>query len=144
MILIEVNMWAVLVAALAHVGIGFVWYSPYVFGKIWIRLMGFNVDTSEGRAAWEERQKNMGKTFTLTAMGALIMSYVLAYFMEMFFVDTIADAVRIGFIAWLGFIATTSFVTVLFSGKSKKLWAIDNCYPLFSMLVMSVIFVLWQ
>lgn len=144
MILIEVNMWAVLVAALAHVGIGFVWYSPYVFGKVWTRLMGFSVETPEGLAAWEERQKHMGKTFTLTAMGALILSYALAYFMEMFFVDTITDALRLGFIVWLGFIATTSFVGVLFSGKSKKLWAIDNCYPLVSMLMMSVIFALWR
>jgi len=144
MIPIEVNIWAVLVAAVAHMVIGFVWYSPAFFGKVWISLTGFNVETPEGQVAWEERQKSMSKTWILTVLGALIMAYALAYFMGMFFVETVTDALQIGFIAWLGFIATTSFINTLFTGKSKKLWAIDNCYPLVSMLVMSVIIVLWQ
>jgi len=59
-------------------------------------------------------------------------------------VETVMDALQVGFIAWLGFIATTSFINTLFTGKSKKLWAIDTCYSLVSMLIMSVIFVLWQ
>ncbi|MDP3957691.1 MAG: DUF1761 domain-containing protein [bacterium] len=143
MIPIEVNMSAVLVAAVAHMFIGFVWYSPAFFGKVWISLMGFNVETPEGKVAWEERQKSMSKTWILTVLGALIMAYALAYFMGMFFVETVMDALQIGFIAWLGFIATTSFINTLFTGKSKKLWAIDTCYPLVSMLVMSVIIALW-
>lgn len=139
----DINIWAVLMAATAHVIIGFVWYSPALFGKVWIKLMGFNVDTPEGKTAWEERQKSMNKTWILTVLGALLMAYALAYFMGMFIVETLGKALFIGFIAWLGFIATTSFINTLFTGKSKKLWAIDNCYPLVSMLVMSVIIVLW-
>ena len=140
----DINTGAVLMAVVAHMFIGFVWYSPVFFGKAWISLMGFNVDTPEGKVAWEERQKSMSKTWILTVLGAFIMAYALAYFMGMFFVETVMDALQVGFIAWLGFIATTSFINTLFTGKSKKLWAIDTCYPLVSMLIMSVIFVLWQ
>jgi len=140
----DINTGAVLMAAVAHMFIGFVWYSPVFFGKAWISLMGFNVDTPEGKVAWEERQKRMSKTWILTVLGAFIMAYALAYFMGMFFVETVMDALQVGFIAWLGFIATTSFINTLFTGKSKKLWAIDTCYSLVSMLIMSVIFVLWQ
>ncbi|OGI18970.1 MAG: hypothetical protein A3J06_04565 [Candidatus Moranbacteria bacterium RIFCSPLOWO2_02_FULL_48_19] len=140
----DINTGAVLMAAVAHMFIGFVWYSPVFFGKAWISLMGFNVDTPEGKVAWEERQKSMSKTWILTVLGAFIMAYALAYFMGMFFVETVMDALQVGFIAWLGFIATTSFINTLFTGKSKKLWAIDTCYSLVSMLIMSVIFVLWQ
>ena len=140
----DINTGAVLMAVVAHMFIGFVWYSPALFGKAWISLMGFNVDTPEGKVAWEERQKSMSKTWILTVLGAFIMAYALAYFMGMFFVETVMDALQVGFIAWLGFIATTSFINTLFTGKSKKLWAIDTCYPLVSMLIMSVIFVLWQ
>jgi len=140
----DINTGAVLMAAAVHMAIGFVWYSPVFFGKAWISLMGFNVDTPEGKVAWEERQKSMSKTWILTVLGAFIMAYALAYFMGMFFVETVMDALQVGFIAWLGFIATTSFINTLFTGKSKKLWAIDTCYSLVSMLIMSVIFVLWQ
>lgn len=144
MLSIEVNMWAVLAAAVAHMFIGFVWYSPAFFGKAWIRLMGWNIDTPDGKAEWEKRQESMSKTWAFTVLGALIMAYALAYFMQMFFVETTLDALWVSFIAWLGFIATTSFINVLFTGKSKKLWAIDTCYPLVSLLVMSIIFALWQ
>ena len=140
----DINTGAVLMAAAVHMAIGVVGYSPVFFGKAWISLMGFNVDTPEGKVAWEERQKSMSKTWILTVLGAFIMAYALAYFMGMFFVETVMDALQVGFIAWLGFIATTSFINTLFTGKSKKLWAIDTCYPLVSMLIMSVIFVLWQ
>lgn len=140
---IEVNIWAVLVASIIHIVIGFVWYSPAFFGKAWIKLMGFNIDTVEGKTAWEKREKDMNKTWILTVLGALILSYALAYFVGMFSAVTVVDALQIGFVAWLGFIATTSFIGTLFAGKSKELWAIDNCYPLISMLLMSILFVLW-
>lgn len=140
----DINIWAVLVAAVVHIVIGFVWYSPALFGKAWILLMGWNIETLDGKAEWEKRQKDMNKTWIFTVLGALILSYALAYFVSMFFAETVGDALRLGFIAWLGFIATTSFINTVFTGKSKKLWAIDNGYPLVSMLVMSVIFVLWQ
>lgn len=144
MLTTEVNIWAVIVAAIVHMVVGFVWYSPYFFGKQWIKLMGWNVYTPEGKSGWEKRQKDMNKTWLFTVSSAFIMAYCLAYFMGMFFVETVPGALWMGFIAWFGFIATTSFVNTVFTGKSKKLWAIDNCYPLLSMLIMSVIFVLWQ
>lgn len=137
-------MFAVVVGAVVHMAVGFVWYSPAFFGKQWTKLMGWNVDTPDGLAEWEKRQKDMSQTWMLSVLGALILSYALAYFMDMFAVKTVSSALQIGFIAWLGFIATTSFINALFTGKSKMLWAIDNCYPLISMFIMSVIFVLWQ
>jgi hypothetical protein len=140
----DINVYAVVVGALVHMAVGFVWYSPAFFGKQWTKLMGWNVDTPRGLAEWEKRQKSMGQTWILSVLGAFILSYALAFFLGMFFVDTVTVALQIGFVAWLGFIATTSFINTLFTGKSKVLWAIDNCYPLISMLIMSVIFVLWQ
>jgi predicted transporter len=121
-----------------------VWYSPAFFGKAWTKLMGFDVDTVEGKTAWEKREKETQKTWVLTVLGALILSYALAYFVSMFSAVTVADALQIGFVAWFAFIATTSFISTLFAKKSKMLWAIDNCYPLISMLLMSILFVLWR
>ena len=36
-----VNYWAILVSGVAAVVIGAVWYSPGVFGKAWMQLVGF-------------------------------------------------------------------------------------------------------
>ena len=44
----DVKLWAVLVAAVASVMIGSIWYSPPVFGTTWMKLAGI-------------REKNMQK-----------------------------------------------------------------------------------
>ena len=36
------NVWAVLVCALATMVIGFVWYSPLLFANPWMKLMGYD------------------------------------------------------------------------------------------------------
>ncbi len=37
-----VNYLAVLVAAIVGMVVGFIWYSPKVFGKMWMKLSGVN------------------------------------------------------------------------------------------------------
>ena len=39
-----VNVWAVLVSALATMVVGFVWYSPLLFARRWTILMGYDPD----------------------------------------------------------------------------------------------------
>ena len=39
-----INPWAVLVAAVATMVIGFLWYSPILFARPWMRLMGCDPD----------------------------------------------------------------------------------------------------
>ena len=40
--MVHVNYWAVLVAAVAVVGLGWLWYSPLLFFKPWMRLRGMD------------------------------------------------------------------------------------------------------
>ena len=39
-----VNFWGVLVASVATMVIGFLWYSPMLFAGPWMRLMGYDPD----------------------------------------------------------------------------------------------------
>jgi hypothetical protein len=39
---IGVNLWAILVSALATMVVGFVWYSPLLFARPWMVLMGYD------------------------------------------------------------------------------------------------------
>jgi hypothetical protein len=64
-----VNYFAVLVAAGANMGIGFLWYGP-VFGKAWMHEMGITAAKIEGMA-----KDGMTVTYVLQAMGALVMAY---------------------------------------------------------------------
>jgi hypothetical protein len=50
----------------------------------------------------------------------------------------------IGFMSWLGFAATSSYATALFSGKPKQLWLIDSSYNLVSFVLAGMILAVWR
>jgi hypothetical protein len=52
-----VNVWAVLLSALATMVVGFVWYSPLLFARRWTILMGYDPDD---KAKLAEMQKSAG------------------------------------------------------------------------------------
>ena len=44
---IDLNYWAVLVSAVASMTIGALWYSPILFGKIWMNLMKIDLKSMD-------------------------------------------------------------------------------------------------
>ena len=117
--------------------LGSIWYGP-LFGKKWMHLSGMT------QASMEEAKKGgMAKLYFWAFVGALVMAYVLAHFVEYFGADTAGRALQLAFWAWLGFIATSSLGSVLWENKSKELYLINNSYQLVSLAVMALIIALW-
>ena len=54
MIVTGVNLWAVLVAAIATMVVGFLWYSPFLFARPWMLAMGYDPDN---KAKLDEMRK---------------------------------------------------------------------------------------
>lgn len=132
---VDINYWAVIVAAIASMITGSIWYAPPVFGKTWLKLSG------KTEADW----KNSGKMSMIGAMiSALVMAYVLAHFVDYVQADTFSEGLQTGFWLWLGFVATTSMVNSLFQGQSKKLWILDSANHLVSLLAMAAILAIWR
>ena len=133
---VEINYLAVLVAAIASMALGFLWYGP-LFGNQWKKLMGFT-------------DKSM-KAMKLTPMQAmaggfistLVMSYILAHFIDYIQANTIADGAVAGIWIWLGFIATVQLGSVLWEGKPVKLYVINTLHYLAALVVMGGILAVW-
>lgn len=137
---LEVNYWAVLVSAIAHMIIGAAWYSPILFGKPWMKFMGFD---KLSKADWKKQQKKAGPGYLVSAIGALIMAFVLAMFLPVLGATTIGTGILVALLFWIGFIATHTLTNAMFTQKAFGHWAIDSVYPLISMIVMSAILVSW-
>jgi hypothetical protein len=67
----EINVYALLVAALSTLVVGFVWYNPKVFGTIWMRESGMTEEKMKGA--------NMLLIFGLSFFYAFLMSFVLQF-----------------------------------------------------------------
>lgn len=129
----NVNVAAVLVAALATFLLGGLWYSPLLFGGAWNR--------AEGRAqGCEERHPAL--VFGLAYVLSVAAAYVLALHLGP--EATLEQCVRAGAMAGLGLVAACFGVNYLFAGRSWRLWLIDGGYHAIQLTLIGLILGLWR
>jgi Protein of unknown function (DUF1761) len=139
--MVPINYWAVLVAAVAQMILGALWYGP-LFGKPWAKMMGFTAEKMK-----EAKAKGMGKSYAIMTIGALIMSWILAHAIVfagayLVFYGVMAG-IATGFLNWLGFVAPVTISSVLWEGKSWKLWSLNAGYYLVGLCLMGAIIAGW-
>lgn len=131
----NLNWLAVLVALVAHMILGAVWFG--VFATPWAR------EAHPGKTK-EEIQAGPKWIYAIAAGGGLVTAIILAATLrQLGALGTLTDALGVAFLLWAGFVAVKYATTYAFEYKSWTLWAIDVGYPLVTMLVMAAIFQLW-
>lgn len=119
---VTLNYWAIIVSAIVSMALGALWYSPLLFGKMWMTLMGMKKE--------DVKKEEANKAYAITTVGALVLAYVMSHFVDYVGATTISQGVQTGFWTWLGFQATTSISMAAFENKPMKLWAINSGYHL--------------
>lgn len=137
---IDVNYLAVLLAAISSMIVGFLWYSPLLFGKPWIKLMGYTDESL--RSAQNKMGIYYGLSFILSLITAYILACIIGFSMG-FFNDSKLAGLVIAFAMWLGFVMPVQATATIFSlDKKWKLFAINTGYQLAVLLLMGIILVL--
>lgn len=137
--MIDVNYVAILIAAIVSMALGFIWYMPALFGKRWMKLMGYTPESLK------EDQKKMGKmyavSFVLTLVTAFVLSHVIVLSVSYFSYSPVMSGVTSAFWMWVGFILPVQATDVIFrkGEKSWELLGINTGYQLVSVLLMGVI-----
>jgi len=137
----DVNLWAVLAAAMATMVVGFIWYSPMLFARPWMKLMGFDPDD---KAKLAELQAGAGKSYAISFLASLASAFVLGKIIDIASVNTAVFGMKIGFAVWLGFVTTVQLTDMLFGRKAGKLYLINTGYQLVCYLAMGAILAVWQ
>lgn len=106
---------AIIVATIFNMALGAFWYSPMLFGPLWAKQLGLNL---------EQISPNK-KQYVLALVVALVTSWILAYLVEITHSTTAYSGGTIGFICWLGFIATTHLSGVIWAKKPLIVYFID-------------------
>jgi hypothetical protein len=125
---------AVLAAAVLSFLIGGAWYSPILFGKVWLREAGL----SEERA----RQAKMGQVFGFAALASLVMAFNLAAFIGP--KASLAFGLFAGFATGFGWVAMALGVIYLFEQRSLKLWIINSGYQVLTLTLMGGLIGAWR
>ena len=138
-----INYLAVLVSAIVIFVVGGLWYSPVLFAKRWIALQGRTEEEMRAQAA----AANMPVMYLIAFICAFIQAWVLAMVighMSQVAEMGIAHAAIFSALIWLGFAASTSYATALFSMKPRQLWLIDSTYNLVSFVLAGIILAVWR
>src|SRR4029077_6576811 len=140
MIVTGVNLWAVLVAAVASMVVGFLWYSPFLFARPWMLAMGYDPDN---KSKLDEMRKSAGKSYALSFVASLFAAFGLGKIIDVTTVDSALYGMKIGFAVWLGFVTTVQLTAKLFGNQPTKLYLINTGYQLVCYLVMGAILAVW-
>jgi uncharacterized SAM-binding protein YcdF (DUF218 family) len=136
-----VNLWAVLVCALATMVVGFLWYSPVLFANPWMVLMGYDPND---KAKIAEMQKSAGPAYAMSTVVGILSAFVLGKLIAVAGSTTAVDGLKIGLVVWLGFVTTVQFTDSLFSHQRNKLYLINTGYQLVCYVAMGAILGAWR
>jgi hypothetical protein len=135
-----VNLWSVLVAAIATMILGFLWYSPLLFARPWMLAMGYD---PENKAKMDEMRKSAGKSYAIAFVASLVAAFVLGKIIDVTTVESALYGMKIGFAMWLGFVTTVQLTAKLFGNQPTKLYLINTGYQLVCYLAMGAILAVW-
>jgi hypothetical protein len=132
----EIHWVAVVVSAVVTLIIGSAWYAPFLFGNMWLHLVG---KTKEQAQADFHPMMIVG-TFLL----AMVMAVLLSAFISWLGAAGWIRGAYVGFYAGIGFTATTFAINDLFEKRPILLWLINATHHVFVLTVMGAILGAWR
>ncbi len=132
--IVEVNIVAALVATVVAFVVGGLWYSPLLFGKMWMKEMkATDADIKKAK------EKGMAKEYALQFVGTFLTAYVFAHVLAYAEAVHVNEALQGAFWMWLGFIVPLQIAAIAWTKKSWTWFAIDGGHYLVSLLAMAVV-----
>lgn len=134
---VDINWAAVIVGGIAAWIVGMLWYSVF-FGNIWMKLNGI-----DRKKIGKMNMSKMLPSFIVSMILTILMAYVLAHFAVYTTVMTWADALKLGFGLWLGFMVPILAGSVMWDGKPFGLFVLNAAHYLVALEVAALIITLW-
>ena len=133
----NVNFLAVIACAVISMIVGSIWYGP-MFGKRWMRLVGFT------KEELEKGKKDMPKTYGMMFVGSLVTSFELAVTISMAPEISAMTGITAAFWLWLGFVVSIKFSEVLFEKKVWEMFYIECGYYLVYLGIAGALLGFWK
>jgi len=121
----------IIVAIILNQFIGALWYSPRFFGTRWALAHQFDI-----------QKMKAGPAHYLGAfLVGIVLVLVIASIQIMLSISSLETALILGFLMWLGFVATSHFSGVVWAKKPMVIFLIDTSYFLVVTLLTSAILI---
>jgi len=130
-VLVDINLVAVLVAGVAHMVIGLIWFMPRFFGKQWMELT-------------RQEMKPDRNWVPAGVVGHLVIALVLAVVVTFANATTAVDGCVVGLLMWLGFVVTLEVGELAWEKIPFKLFMIRIGNHFVGLSVAGAILAVWR
>jgi hypothetical protein len=128
----EINLWAVLAAAVSSFLLGGLWYSPLLFLKPWNAAMGRT----------EEDNGHPAKVFGLSFVFSFLSAYIFATLLGPS--PVLSEAVRAGLLVGIGFVGMSFGINYQFANRPLSALFIDGGYHTGQFLLFGLVLGAWH
>jgi hypothetical protein len=136
--MVHVNYLAVLVAAIIVFVLGWLWYSPLLFYKPWMRARGMDP------AAVMAGAKMPAGKLVIEVVRCFVLAYIIARLVALLGIGSWMGAVHFGVMLWIGFPVILLTGSVLWENTPVKVAAIHAGDWLVKLLVIPIIVSVWH
>lgn len=134
MILLAQNWVAIITLTIFWTLFGAIWYSPKVFGKLWMRAQDIKEDAL---------QESAMRNYTLSTLVSLAGVVVLSVLIDFTGANSWFEGAYIGFWLWLGPVATTLLMGLIWEPMKWPVFWIHVVYYLVSYITLGAILAIW-
>ncbi len=129
-----VNWIAIVVAAVVQMVVGFLWYSPMLFGNTWLKLSGIKMPS---------KKPDMTMPMIWMLVGAVVTAFVLSGFVGYAGAKGLVEGALIGLMAAIGFQVTSHASSVIFEGKPFQLYLLNVGHMVVGMALAGAVLGYW-
>ena len=132
----SVNNLAILVSAVILWVLGAAWYSPALFAKPWMQMIG--VQREPGK------RDGLLLAMTCSLIGDLVLSFILATLLSWSNVTGFGYGSVVGVLVWIGFFAAPNLPQGLYEKRPFKLFTINSGYWLVGLFIVGGLLGSWH
>jgi len=136
--MVHVNYLAVIVAAIVVFVLGWLWYSPLLFYKPWMRARGL-----DPAAAMANAKMPAGK-LVIELVRCLVLTFVIAHLVAQLGISNWLIAAHLGLLLWIAFPVVLLTGSVIWENIPVKVAAIHAGDWLVKLLVIPIILSVWH
>ncbi len=125
---------SVIIASVASMVFGFIWFSPILFGKKWMELSGLITESMSLM-----KGHGMAKIYIGNFAMEIITAFVLFNFLRILDVSSSAGGVEIALWLWFGFVLPIEVGQTLWMKKPIMLLLINSLHRLGSITIIALI-----
>lgn len=133
----SIHLVAILTAVIANTIVGMVWYSPGVFGGMWMSLVGLTPEKIK-------KSGGPGRAIAISVLMSVLTALTLSVLFVLVDVRTVLEGMVVSSLLAVGLLGTIHVTHGVFEMRSFRLLCLSAAHDFVSLLAMGVILALWR